>query len=322
MTGSEVFSLMRLRSEVFVVEQKCVYLDMDDKDAQSVHLFACEEGAAEGVSARAVVRLVPPGLSYKEPSIGRVAIGMESRGSGLGEELMLRAIRVCYRRWPGHGVRISAQQYLIGFYQRLGFETDGGGYLEDDIPHIQMYLPWAGLSHWHVLHGNVIESFADSLRALPKDLLKGTAAEWGGMQVLEHLRLSEKHTWSYLEKKCQVDPAELKGCDLNSDARGLWLVRELESDVRWIDPTPGGLLSPPPGKSVDVEGAIIDWKNAIVRGYERLDKLYDAEDWWRVLVFKHPIAGRIGLFDTLAFGVAHIRHHMHQLKRIADSDVF
>ena len=84
LTGGEVFSLMRLRSEVFVVEQDCVYLDLDDKDALSIHLFACEEEAAPGTAARTVVRLVPPGVSYDEPSIGRVAIDLASRGSGLG----------------------------------------------------------------------------------------------------------------------------------------------------------------------------------------------------------------------------------------------
>ena len=158
---------MRLRSEVFVVEQDCVYLDLDDKDALSIHLFACEEEAAPGTAARAVVRLVPPGVSYDEPSIGRVAIDLASRGSGLGEELMTRAIRACYRTWPGCGIRISAQQYLIGFYERLGFSTVGEGYLEDDIPHIQMFRPWDGMAAWQSRHEAAVHAFADPLRALP-----------------------------------------------------------------------------------------------------------------------------------------------------------
>ena len=114
LTGGEVFSLMRLRSEVFVVEQDCVYLDLDDKDALSIHLFACEKEAAPGTAARTVVRLVPPGVSYDEPSIGRVAIDLASRGSGLGEELMTAPF-LLFRTWPGYGSRISAQQCLIGF---------------------------------------------------------------------------------------------------------------------------------------------------------------------------------------------------------------
>lgn len=310
---------MRLRSEVFVVEQNCIYLDLDDKDVESIHLFASAKGAASGASARAVVRLVPPGVSYNEPSIGRVAIDLASRGSGLGEELMMRSVRSCYRRWPGQGIRISAQQYLIGFYQRLGFTTVGEGYLEDDIPHIEMFRPWAGLSYWQVQHEQSVRAFSDCLRALPVGLLQGTEAKWGGMQVLEHLRRSEQSTWSYLEKKSEADPFELLACDLDSDARGIRLFRALESDERWTDPTPGGLLSPSPCSDIDAERAVDHWKNAIEIGYEQLGALYAAPEWWKVQVFKHPIAGRIGLLDTLAFGVAHVRHHMRQLMRIAES---
>ncbi len=310
---------MRLRSEVFVVEQNCVYLDLDDKDAQSIHLFALEEKAANGAPARAVVRLVPPGVSYDEPSIGRVAIDLESRGSGLGEELMMRSVRACYRRWPGQGIRISAQQYLIGFYERMGFSTVGEGYLEDDIPHIQMFRPWGGWSHWLGLHIAAVDAFAKSLQALPLDKLQGTDTNWGGLQVLEHLMRSEQGTWSYLEKKSQADPSELVPCDGKSDARGIELVRALESDKRWMDPTPGGKLSPAPGRDADAEAAVAAWMKSIASGYERLSGLYAAPEWWKVQVFKHPIAGKIGLLDTLAFGVAHVRHHLHQLKRIAES---
>ena len=310
---------MRLRSEVFVVEQNCVYLDLDDKDAQSIHLFAREEGAVAGAAARAVVRLVPPGVSYEEPSIGRVAIDLASRGSGLGEELMMRAIRACYRTWPGFGIRISAQQYLIGFYERLGFATVGEGYLEDDIPHIQMFRPWDGLASWRTRHRAAVQVFADHLRALPLGALQGTESQWGGLQVLEHLMRSEHGTWSYLDKKGQANPAELPVCDVESDARGFQLVHALESDNRWKDPTPGGLLSPSPGRHVDVGHAVDEWLKAIDGGYERLGVLYADPAWWKVQVFKHPIAGRLGLTDTLAFGVAHVRHHVHQLKRLAES---
>jgi len=320
LTGGEVFSLMRLRSEVFVVEQDCVYLDLDDKDALSIHLFACEEEAAPGTAARAVVRLVPPGVSYDEPSIGRVAIDLASRGSGLGEELMMRAIRACYRTWPGFGIRISAQQYLIGFYERMGFATVGEGYLEDDIPHIQMFRPWDDLAAWRARHEEAVHEFADCLRTLPVDSLQGSESHWGGLQVLEHLRRSEHGTWSYLVKKAQAEPAALPACDSNSDARGIELIRALESDVRWTDPTPGGALSPPPSDHTDVEQAISNWMEAIAEGFGRLDALYAAQEWWKVQVFKHPIAGRIGLADTLAFGAAHVRHHLHQLKRLAESE--
>jgi hypothetical protein len=130
---------------------------------------------------------------------------------------------------------------------------------------------------------------------------------------------SEHGTWSYLAKKGQADPAELPVCDVHSDARGVQLVQALESDARWTDPTPGGLLSPAPGDQVDVERAVADWIKAIDAAYHRLSEVYAAPVWWKVQVFKHPIAGRLGLTDTLAFGVAHVQHHLHQLKRLAES---
>ena len=106
---------------------------------------------------------------------------------------------------------------------------------------------------------------------------------------------------------------------MESDARGIQLVHALESDARWMDPTPGGLLSPAPGGHVDMDRAVDDWLKAIDAGYNRLGAVYADSAWWKVQVFKHPIAGRLGLTDTLAFGVAHVRHHVHQLRRLTES---
>ena len=143
-----MFAALRLRSEVFVVEQDCVYPDLDDKGREVNSPWCIGIGGLWMVNpARAVVRLVPPGVSYAEPSIGRVAIDKASRSTGLGVELMERAIRCCVRQWPGQGIRISAQQYLIGFYNRLGFEAVGNGYDEAWNPSHSDVLgsPWSVL---------------------------------------------------------------------------------------------------------------------------------------------------------------------------------
>lgn len=307
---------MRLRSEVFVVEQDCVYLDLDDKDARSIHLFAQDENAQPGTAARAVVRLVPPGVSYREPSIGRVAIDLTSRGTGLGVELMERAIRSCHRHWPCTGLRISAQQYLIGFYGRLGFETVGEGYMEDGIPHIQMHRAWRGMEDWRALHHTALDVFEHHLLALPAAVLQGSRATWGGMQVLEHLMRSESGTWAYLMKKAHADLTTLPPADVASDERGWHLVRALHSDGQWKDPTPGGMLSPEPNDRMDLGIEMRRWHNSIDEAYGELASVFGQDAWWTVQVFNHPIAGKLSLADTLSFGIAHVHHHVHQLKRL------
>ena len=310
---------MRLRSEVFVVEQDCVYLDLDDKDARSIHLFARDENAQPGSAARAVVRLVPPGVSYAEPSIGRVAIDLVSRGSGLGVELMERAIRSCHRHWPGQGIRISAQQYLTGFYSRLGFKAEGEGYLEDGIPHIQMHRGWCDLEGWKDRHHEALDAFEHQLLALPAAVLQGSKETWGGMQVLEHLMRSEGGTWAYLMKKSQAEVTALPPADVASDERGWQLVRALHSDGQWKDPTPGGMLSPEPNDRLDVGAEMQRWRERLDGAYGELASAFGADAWWTVQVFNHPIAGRLSLADTLAFGIAHVHHHVHQLKRLNPS---
>lgn len=134
LTPTELYALLRLRSEVFVVEQNCVFLDMDDKDQESLHLLGWR---ADGLLA-AYTRLVPPGLIYKEASIGRVVTSPAARGGGLGRLLMEESIRRCAEAFGPGPIRIGAQQYLEGFYQSLGFVTVSEPYLEDGIPHVYM----------------------------------------------------------------------------------------------------------------------------------------------------------------------------------------
>jgi len=131
----ELYESMALRQEVFVVEQDCPYLDADGKDQSSFHLMGHDE---EGRLV-AYTRLVPQGISYeKYPSIGRVVTSPIVRGKGVGKELMEASIEWCEKLWPGVSIKISAQTYLKKFYESLGFNQVGEGYLEDDIPHIPM----------------------------------------------------------------------------------------------------------------------------------------------------------------------------------------
>jgi ElaA protein len=140
----DLYALLRLRSEVFVVEQNCVFLDMDDYDAPCQHLlgWAVPDGQPAGGAPverlAACARLVPPGVKYTEPSIGRVATSPAFRGKGLGRELMVKSLEHLYGLYGVQPVRIGAQRYLLDFYGSLGFAEAGETYLEDGIPHVEM----------------------------------------------------------------------------------------------------------------------------------------------------------------------------------------
>ena len=134
-SSREWHTMLALRTSIFVVEQGCPYQEADHKDPLSWHL----EGILDG-QLIAGMRLVPPGVSYDEASIGRVVVMPEYRREGLGGELMVRGIAASKALWPG-GIRISGQGYLEDFYKTLGFVTVRGPYLEDDIPHFEMLLP-------------------------------------------------------------------------------------------------------------------------------------------------------------------------------------
>jgi ElaA protein len=141
LSRDDFHAIMRLRIDVFVVEQNCPYPDLDGNDLKSIQVYAIKSGdkVNTGDSVAATLRICAPGVSYSEPSIGRVATRQDCRGIGLGIEIMKRAIAECEKQYPGLGIRISAQCYLDKFYSDLGFISTGETYLEDNIPHIQMF---------------------------------------------------------------------------------------------------------------------------------------------------------------------------------------
>lgn len=133
LTGRQVHDLLALRQRVFVVEQRCAYQDADGADPQCWHGLGTQGGVLV-----ATARLVPPGLKYAEPAIGRVVTAPEVRRSGVGRALMLEAIAQVKRLWPGQPIRLGAQRYLERFYGSLGFAPASEPYDEDGIPHLEM----------------------------------------------------------------------------------------------------------------------------------------------------------------------------------------
>jgi ElaA protein len=131
----QLYRILQLRQEVFVVEQNCVYRDLDGLDCQALHMLCLREG-----SLLAYQRCLPPGSSYGESSLGRVVVAPQARGEQLGRELVQRGIECNRRQWPGTPIRIGAQAHLQGFYASLGFVEASDPYMEDGIPHIEMLL--------------------------------------------------------------------------------------------------------------------------------------------------------------------------------------
>ena len=137
LTVFELYEIMALRQEVFVVEQNCAYLDADGKDLAGWHLMGFN---TEGVLV-AYTRLLPKGVAYENyASIGRVVSSPKVRGLGYGKILMEESISRIIQLFPNQPVKIGAQSYLLTFYQFLGFESTGEEYLEDGIPHTSMIL--------------------------------------------------------------------------------------------------------------------------------------------------------------------------------------
>lgn len=133
----QLYGLLRARQEVFMMEQDVHYLDCDNKDQVCEHLIAYDsDDKLLGYS-----RLLPPGLAYEECSFGRILTTKEARGAGIGRLILKELLREQEKRYGDIGVRISAQLYLMETYTRYGFISVGEQYLEDTLPHIEMYIP-------------------------------------------------------------------------------------------------------------------------------------------------------------------------------------
>ena len=134
LSASELYSILELRQRVFILEQACLYQDLDGKDDRCAHLWT---RAASG-ELSAYLRILPPGLAYPEPSLGRVIVDPSTRGSGLGVALMREGLARARAKYGPLPIRIGAQAYLERFYASLGFRRVSEDYEEDGIAHLEM----------------------------------------------------------------------------------------------------------------------------------------------------------------------------------------
>ena len=135
LTTSELYQILQLRSEVFVVEQDCVYQDIDYKDQKALHVLGFKND-----KLIAYTRIFKPGDYFKNASIGRVVVAQKERAYGYGHELIKASIQAVQKNYTTLEITISAQTYLKKFYQIHGFVKVGEEYLEDGIPHIEMRI--------------------------------------------------------------------------------------------------------------------------------------------------------------------------------------
>lgn len=134
LSTTQLYGILRMRSEVFVVEQNCVFQEIDGADIDCLHLT----GWTSDQQVAAYLRIVPPGLMFAEVSLGRVITSNTVRGSGIGKQLLARGMAVIEANYPAQPVRIHAQAYLEKFYGTFGFITASDVFMEDDIPHYVM----------------------------------------------------------------------------------------------------------------------------------------------------------------------------------------
>ncbi|WP_196139712.1 GNAT family N-acetyltransferase [Aliikangiella sp. G2MR2-5] len=141
LTNNELYQIIRLRIDIFVVEQDCPYSDLDGKDYQpgAMHFFGVDTIRNDNENIVAYMRILSPGISYPDmPSLGRVVTSASARGTGLGHQMLEKAVAILDSHWPDKTCHISAQSHLQGYYRQQNFIAVGSEYLEDNIPHIGM----------------------------------------------------------------------------------------------------------------------------------------------------------------------------------------
>lgn len=136
LTAAELHDILKLRQDVFIIEQNCIYSDIDGSDRQALHLFAYT-----GNRLAAYSRVFGPGVKFgSDAAIGRIAVDKKHRGTTTGKNLINKSITVCKTNFPGHAIRIEAQAALEEYYMKFGFKAAGAVYPLDGIPHLQMIL--------------------------------------------------------------------------------------------------------------------------------------------------------------------------------------
>ena len=142
LTAAQLYAMLALRQQVFVLEQACLYPDIDGLDPGALHLLGWRDAGGKPELV-AHLRCLAPGAKYDEMSLGRVVTAPAARRGGLGRELVAQGIALARRQHPGHAIRIGAQAYLERFYAGFGFVTVSAPYDEDGIQHVDMLLPAA-----------------------------------------------------------------------------------------------------------------------------------------------------------------------------------
>lgn len=136
LSNDELYAILHLRQKVFVLEQNCPYIDADYSDQDALHLLAYRGNDLIGY-----LRAFRPGIKYEGSSLGRIVTEMNSRGLGIGKKITIEGVELLRKEYPKSEIIISAQHRLEHFYIDLGFTSRGDVYLEDDIDHIQMFIP-------------------------------------------------------------------------------------------------------------------------------------------------------------------------------------
>ncbi|MEE3491004.1 MAG: GNAT family N-acetyltransferase [Methanobrevibacter sp.] len=132
LTTEELYEILKLRVEIFVVEQDCAYQDLDDKDQCAYHLFL-----EDGDEIIAVLRILPENVAFEDMAIGRIVVRKSHRGQGIARAMMKRAMEFIVKDLGKRSIRLSGQAYLVDFYEGLGFKRVSDEYLEDGIPHFE-----------------------------------------------------------------------------------------------------------------------------------------------------------------------------------------